>query len=224
MPAKQDYCTHDCYLTSAKPQRRTGRVVTCENCGKPVYKPANELKPEHHFCELKCANEWQGRNKTIHTCKTCGKVFRWSPSRAVHYDITYCSPGCCYADPERREQLIAMNLKQQQLHPNSLEQSGYALLDSLGIAYLPQHLIGNKFCADVFVPDKKVVIQFDGDYWHGNPSRFPSPDKRQVRRMALDRSQDAYMTTCGYTVIRLWESEIKHQPEAVKSKLQCLLE
>jgi len=225
MPSRQEYCTHACYLVSDRPWRKTGRIITCENCGKPVYKPATQLKHEHSFCGLKCANEWQGRNKTEHTCKICGKTFRWSPSRTASgkYNVTYCSLACRDADPLRREMLIAITAKQQLLHPNGVEKAGYAILDSLSVDYLPQHLIGGKFCADAFVSSTKTVIQFDGDYWHGNPVLFPNPDKRQVHRMALDRSQDAYMTTCGYTVIRLWASDIKRQPEAVKARLQQLL-
>ena len=67
------------------------------------------------------------------------------------------------------------------------------------------------------------MVQFDGDYWHGNPASFPDPDQRQRKRMALDKSQDAYMSACGYRVVRFWASEITKQPEYVISTLQTLL-
>ncbi len=97
------------------------------------------------------------------------------------------------------------------------------MLDSIGVSYDPQCMIGGKFCVDAFVPEAKLVIQFDGDYWHGNPERFPVPDARQRKRMKLDVSQDAYMAACGYRVLRLWESHIKQHPSAVADRILAAL-
>jgi very-short-patch-repair endonuclease len=99
------------------------------------------------------------------------------------------------------------------------EAIGYSLLKSLGIDFLPQHVIAGKFCVDAFVPSQNLIVQFDGDYWHANPTRFPNPDKRQQRRIKLDLSQDAYMKKCGYHVIRLWETDLKKNLEDVKKRL-----
>lgn len=221
-PAQQ-YCSADCYRHSQKPQRKTGETFPCAVCGEPVYIPQCRLGQERYFCSKAHADDWQGRNKTEHVCKVCGKTFRWSPSRAKAYNITYCSLACRDADPERHAMLIAMNAKQQRMRPNHIEQTGYAILDSLGIAYTPQHVIGGKFCVDAFLPDSNVVVQFDGDYWHGNPAKFPAPDARQRRRMTLDASQDAYMVKCGYTVIRVWASDLERRCDHVTAELRRLL-
>jgi very-short-patch-repair endonuclease len=168
-------------------------------------------------------NEWQGRNKTSHICKVCGATFKWSPSRSKTYNITYCSLACRDNDPDRALLLRRMNAKQLSMRPNNLERAAYAILDSIGVHYEPQYLVNDKFCVDAFVPSLALVIQFDGDYWHGKPEKFPIPDKRQVKRMRLDVSQDAYMTACGYEVIRIWESDIKQRPEHVTALLRAAL-
>lgn len=217
------YCSLECYRSSPRPQRKTGDTFPCAICGESVYVPASRLGQDRYFCSTDHANEWQGRNKTEHTCKMCGTSFRWSPSRSKANNVTYCSLKCRDADPERRAMLIAMNAKQQRMKPNNIERAGYAMLDSLGIDYTPQHVIGGKFCVDAFVPGHRLVIQFDGDYWHGNPASFPEPDHRQRKRMTLDRSQDAYMAACGYRVVRFWASEITKHPERVMSQLRQLL-
>ena len=95
-------------------------------------------------------------------------------------------------------------------------------MSEMGINFEIQYVIGGKFTVDAFVPSKNTVVQFDGDYWHGNKAVFPTPDHRQKKRMALDISQDAYMKTCGINVIRVWQSEFK-KIELVKSKLSVLL-
>jgi len=111
-----------------------------------------------------------------------------------------------------------MNADQQRLSPNHLERAAYAILDSVDAAYVPQHVVGGKFCVDAFYP-QGLVVQFDGDYWHGNPAKFPTPDARQKKRMAFDRSQNAYCAKCGFAVLRVWEHEIRNDPEGVKAKL-----
>nr|OAP95124.1 hypothetical protein A4U53_18045 [Rhizobium leguminosarum] len=102
-----------------------------------------------------------------------------------------------------------MNVEQAVKKTNKLEMAGYAILDEIGEAYEPQKLMFGKFCVDAIYADLRIVVQFDGDYWHGHPINFPTPDARQARRMNIDRSQDAYFTKAGYTVLRLWESDIK---------------
>lgn len=191
----------------------------CEVCGK-MFSPYGD---QARFCSWECTNVWQGRHKTEHVCKMCGKTFRWSPSRGKAYNVTYCSLACRDADPDRHAMLVAMNAMQQRMKPNHVEQTGYAILDSLGVAYTPQHVIGGKFCVDAFLPDSGVIVQFDGDYWHGNPAKFPAPDARQRRRMTLDVSQDAYMVKCGYTVIRVWASDLERRGDHVTAELRRLL-
>jgi very-short-patch-repair endonuclease len=214
------YCSQSCSRSSPKPARRTGKTFACEQCGKDAYKPVNQSAYTHHFCGLACANIWQGRNKTSHACIICGVTFLWSPSRHKAYNINYCSVECRSKDPRWREQLLRMNTMQQEGRQTEPERIGYALLGELRIDHLPQHTIGGKFCVDAFCPALALVVQFDGDYWHGHPDKFPSPDARQQRRMKLDRSQDAYMAVCGYQVLRLWEHDLKHNLDSVRQRLR----
>lgn len=203
--------------------KRTGREVSCDYCGVLVYKENVHLSHANHFCCMKHANAYQCRNKTEHVCKMCGKGFRKSASHSSQNNIQYCSIKCRNADPVQRERLIQMNKAQQEGKPTSIEVIGYALLNRLKVDYLPQHLIGGKFCVDAFVPSANLVIQFDGDYWHFNPAKFSEPDARQKKRMQLDKSQDKYMNACGYTVIRLWETDLQKNIETVKAKVQAAL-
>ncbi len=112
-----------------------------------------------------------------------------------------------------------MNAAQQDLKESRIEAIGYAILDELGVTYFRQHVIGGKFTVDAFVFGG-VIVQFDGDYWHGNPDYFPNPDARQKKRMRLDRSQDRYMGKCGYPVIRIWEHELLKDRDGVKGRLR----
>jgi len=213
-PDGRIYCSLECYRTGERPQRKTGKTGACLVCATTFYAPAG--RPDARFCTLACANIFQGRNKVTLECK----AYKLSPSTAAIGNRKYCSTPCRDADPAVTAQLLTMNIRQMQMCPNNFERACYAILDGMGLAYEKQHLIGSKFCVDAFVPTAGLIIQFDGDYWHGNPIRFPEPNVRQRRRMMLDKSQDAYMAACGHRVLRLWESDIKRAPREVPRRVR----
>lgn len=219
MSPRQRYCSVECYRKSPKPRRRTGQTFSCSVCGEQVYVNRARLGLEHYFCCLAHANEWQGRNKITHKCIVCGVEFKWSPSRIKNNNVKYCSLTCRDKDPERHTLLLQMNVKQQQGETTTPERIGYDILNAMKIEYLPQHVLFNKFCVDAFIPSLNVVVQFDGDYWHGNPQFFHTLDTRQQKRVRLDRSQDAYMQKCGVRVIRIWETDLRRERVSVKERL-----
>jgi DNA mismatch endonuclease (patch repair protein) len=229
MPEGRQYCSLPCYRANPRPQRKTGETRDCTECGTAFYVPKSRaMKGEGMFCTLACHNRNQGRNKTSHTCKMCGGVFKWSPSRSAsgNYTITYCSLACRDADPSRADLLMRMNETQQLRNPTRAEVAGYAILDSLGVEYSRQTRFGGKFTPDAVVPSARLVIQFDGDYWHDRNGT--SSEARILRRVALDRSQDAYIRACGWEVVRLWDSDLRTNPaacaEAVSQALRRTLE
>ena len=86
---------------------------------------------------------------------------------------------------------------------NRLELRGRTILESIGLKkdfdFNEQVLMFDKFLVDVYVPSKKLVIQWDGAYWH-----------TQSHRQNLDVSQDAYMKKAGLRVLRFTDEQIKN--------------
>lgn len=116
-----------------------------------------------------------------------------------------------------------MRRSQQVAKKNKTEIAGEEILTAFGIDFKSQFIVEDKFCVDVFIPSLKIVIQFDGDYWHGHPRKFNANDLRQKKRMALDISQDAYMAKLGYRILRFWESTIKGDPDFVREKIASIV-
>jgi very-short-patch-repair endonuclease len=104
---------------------------------------------------------------------------------------------------------------------NKLERVGNELLDSMGVDYKTQVLMCGKFLVDVLIPDKKIVIQWDGDYWHGYGG---GKSLRQKKRARLDKSQDAYLCKAGYTVLRFWEHEVYKEANKVSENIRTALQ
>lgn len=222
---QQKYCTLECYRNHGRPTRMTGEDRPCQVCGKLSYFVAKRIeKTKTFFCSPEHANEWQGRGKDSYICKVCGEVFKWSPSRKTTQNPIYCTLKCRDADPDTLARLIDMNVQQSRGKTNKLELAGYAILDDIGTPYSKQELLFGKFCVDAVYPAQKVVVQFDGDYWHGHPSKFPTPDARQIRRMNMDKSQDAYLTKAGYVIVRAWETDVKNAANAVKSLIEASIQ
>lgn len=215
------WCSRDC----ASRARRNGETRQCALCGKAFYVPKVRVDAgEGAFCSSACHNLHQGRNKTEHICKICGAAFRWSPSRSAAgtYRITYCSWACRDADPLRRQMLVSLQAIQQLGRMTKTEALGYALLEALNVGYERQVPFGMKFTPDAVIPSARLVIQFDGDYWHDR--RGTSTEPRIMQRVALDRSQDRYIRACGWDVVRLWDSELKNDLEACRQRVVTALQ
>ena len=210
MPLGRKYCSLECYRKSKHPQRKTGKIMKCEWCGKEIYKPKSSIR-RHNFCSKNCANKWQSRNKKIFICKVCGKTFKLSKSSAEQEgrNPTYCSIACREKDPEYMGHINGNLAQQNKKGLNKLELAGRKILQDLGIEFKEQVLMFNKFLVDVLLKNKKIIIQWDGIYWHSKP-----------KRKQLDKSQDAYMKKCGYKVLRFTDKDIKNNIQKVYENLK----
>jgi len=75
----------------------------------------------------------------------------------------------------------------------------------------------------------KVVIFIDGDFWHGNPKKYRLPksncdywEKKIGSNKLRDRLVNRTLRKAGWTVVRFWESDLRHE-EAIAGKLACLV-
>lgn len=203
-------------------------TFNCDHCGKTTTRRNDEAfkKSKNHFCSIECANSFQGRNKVAFTCKICGEVFHRSPSWAKQKSGLYCSIDCRNKDSDwaRKSYIKANQIQCNNKGLNKLEMVGNEILDSLGLDYKNQYLINDKICVDVFIPKYNLIIQWDGDYWHGKDKLFEELDDRQRKRVILDKSQDSYLKKCGYNELRFWESDVMKRREKVCDDIRATIQ
>jgi len=211
------YCSRKCYDTT-RPLSIKNPVIDklCEVCNSTFETKNNEQK----YCSANCQNKWQSRNKTMFVCKICDIEFGLSKSLADsrEYEVKFCSIKCRNKDEDWQKSPTLANIAQQnKTGPNRLELAGRDILNEIGIKFDEQVLIADRCLVDVFIPERGIVIQWDGDYWHGHPNSLKNetPDKRQKQRMHLDKIQDEYMKKCGYVILRFWEHEVKNNKNKV---------
>ena len=81
-------------------------------------------------------------------------------------------------------------------------------LQKRGINYQKQVPLCNIAIVDFYLPEYRIVIQCDGDYWHNLQGR-KEKDERQNKILIFN----------GFNVYRFWEYEIKQSVENCINKL-----
>jgi len=83
-------------------------------------------------------------------------------------------------------------------------------LATRNLSFIPQYAIDEKFVCDFALPDHKIIIECDGDYWHANPGIYNQAQltKAQSRKVQTDRYKDEYLRRKGWRVMRFFESDI----------------
>jgi DNA mismatch endonuclease (patch repair protein) len=83
---------------------------------------------------------------------------------------------------------------------------------------------------DIAFIKKKIAVFIDGCFWHKCPVCFQKPETRKEfwmnkieSNIERDKKVDKQLTNDGWTVIRIWEHEIKKEPEKTVKKIIALL-
>lgn len=71
--------------------------------------------------------------------------------------------------------------------------------------------ITSAYRCDIWIPSKNLVIECDGDYWHGNPKIYSTSqlsEKQKLQRIR-DEERTSELKERGFQVLRMWGSEIR---------------
>ncbi len=170
------YCSRECQFAVYKKKRF--RIV-CKNCGKEFWLAPSVAKKKS-FCSKQCKDDHE-RDYVTRICKNCKKKFllpRWELEKGKG---TFCSRECYYRFNGE----------------SSIEALMKRALEETNIDFEREVQIG-KYCVDFLISGKKIVIECDGDYWHGRHQ-----DKEK------DKRRDEFLKAKGYLIYRFGESEIK---------------
>ena len=83
---------------------------------------------------------------------------------------------------------------------------------------------------DVAFGRHKVAVFVDGAFWHGHPSKYwkgrsgPYWDEKIARNKERDKRVNAELRELGWTVIRVWDFEIKDDLGSVVERISSALD
>jgi very-short-patch-repair endonuclease len=101
-------------------------------------------------------------------------------------------------------------------HETKLETAFRNILDMIGISYTFQYTVDG-YNYDFYIPDKNILIEVDGDWWHCNPNLGIQPIyKSQLHTVEHDLVKNQLAESKGYKLIRFWENDI------VNNRLACI--
>lgn len=216
---RQKYCSHKCAFPRTPEEiHRTVKKVYPEYGPEPLmkrfglsrsaiqtiaYRQGVKLAPKVFYERVhESAREYMENHNPMKRPEVCAKVSAWWEAH----------PKKCSA---RDAKLVKAKSKFQKENATGLERKLWKILNSLGVEFEASAVIKPRFVVDIRIDN--LIIQADGDYWHGHP-RFEPLTKRQKAQQRRDKAQDAYLEKCGYTVVRIWESDMS--PKLVKSILK----
>ncbi len=102
-------------------------------------------------------------------------------------------------------------------------------LHAAGVRFRLHRRIDKGCTPDLVLPARRIAIFVDGDFWHGCPMHFP--DRRPAgpnaplwqqkfeRTQERDERSTVIAKRAGWTVVRLWECEIREAPEAAAARV-----
>ena len=88
---------------------------------------------------------------------------------------------------------------------NLFEKTMIEIIKNKGYSCIEQFEIGGYYY-DSYIPEKNLIIEFDGDYWHPKTIEDCSND-RLKNQWKIDRYKDVLAIKNGYNIIRIRETE-----------------
>ena len=80
---------------------------------------------------------------------------------------------------------------------------------SFGLCPIEEYRVG-RFSIDCALPQWKVALEADGDFFHCNPALYPTGPTCHIQRrnQQNDWAKDAFLKQAGWIVLRFWETDI----------------
>ena len=73
---------------------------------------------------------------------------------------------------------------------------------------------------DFYCPDANVIIEVDGDFYHGYGLVYEEKSPMQKHNAWVDKVKDEWALRNGIPIIRVWEHDIHNNPEKVMKVLK----
>lgn len=131
------------------------------------------------FCSIKCHNINNSQNISKKQRRNMSLAAKGKPK------------------PWAKKNILIARIAQQNTYSTSIEKKVYEELKRRGLLFEKQKLINGRFLVDAYIPNLNLIIEADGNYWHSREDI--------IKR---DKAKNAYLTKCGFNLLRLTETEI----------------
>lgn len=109
-------------------------------------------------------------------------------------------------------------LKNQKIKKTGIEKKIENFLIEANIDYIYSYIL-KKRQYDFYIKNENILIEADGDYWHGNPAKYNFLTDHQILKQKDDKIKDRIAKEEGFKILRFWEFDIYHNFEKIKNKI-----
>jgi len=226
---KQRFCSTKCMYDWRKDQN--WEELKCLNCGQ-IFKSRKNYRHDRTdkkrmFCSNKCSlsseykkeklRYWMKDNNPMYNGKSVNEIAKTKLKRYgnKNYNNMKKNVKTCmkkYGIPYSIG-LVSPNGKRI----SNIQRNVYGFIKTkYNTAELEKYLNKVNLSVDIYIPNKKIIIETNGDYWHMNPNKYKETDynksthKTAKETWEYDNHRRKILTDAGYKVIMLWETDIKN--------------
>ena len=159
-------------------------------------------KNKKRFCSLKCHynSGLQKHPRKTRPCKQCKKTIYYLDWETKHHPKIFCSTTCNYSYQ------ISNGFKTKTKPELKMESILNSLFDNVKYGY---ELCGKFY--DFYIPEKHLLIEVDGIYWHGKGLKRCNMSRLQIKNIKNDRIKTQIARLNGYSLWRVWETNINKE-------------
>jgi very-short-patch-repair endonuclease len=209
------FCSRNCYNIKRPNMVKHNEITKMCVCCKTKFETNRKTAK---YCSDNCYRLTRVNTNIKCVCSNCNKEFSVRKSRFEKGEVKYCSLQCRNTSEEWITSNVLKNYNQlHKIGLNKLELRGSELLRKLNVNFIEQKLINETYVVDVFLPDSNLIIQWDGDYWHGHPKNLKEGvgNKLQRSNMEKDIRVNTALTDMGYNLLRFWQDDVDNNTEYV---------
>jgi very-short-patch-repair endonuclease len=187
---------------------------TCGNndCIKEHKRKRKENIKNNHWVNKKDSSEIQKqriKTRKINDRKLNRKYIPWNKDKTNIYSKETI---------EKIRKSTIKQLKEGKFKKTKIEEKIESFLINQEINYTYSFIL-NQRQYDFYLKDYKILIEADGDYWHGNPNIYNILSERQLLKQADDKIKNRIARENGFELLRFWESDINNNFNLIKNKI-----
>lgn len=94
-----------------------------------------------------------------------------------------------------------------------------------GIFQVELEYIFGFYCLDIAMPELRICIETDGDFWHVNEEKgYQLIYESQKKNKKNEKSKNTFILNKNWSLLRIWESDINENIDQVKEKVWSFVE
>lgn len=226
-------CSKECRNKSIKnPNPKKEKItVSCEVCNKEIQIHESKYKSQQYFLcsndcykihrsQTYCGDKVYNYQNILCTCDMCGSTYKSSKWEVEEKYRRFCSQECYwnYRKENYQSEYYKPHLNDSR-DETKIERMIREWLENNNVKFKQECGFLKKYFVDFYLPEYKIIIEANGDYWHCNPQIYDI-DNNDSSKKRLNEQQNAKqpwvydkkrkeeLESYGYKVYVLWESDI----------------